>query len=41
MKSEWNTGLLLKNWKGLLFVSLTGIFGYNVFSLWDLTILLL
>ncbi len=31
MKSEWNTSLLLKNWKGLLFVSLTGIFGYNVF----------
>ncbi|PIE95312.1 EamA family transporter [Bacillus fungorum] len=31
MKSEWNTSLLLQNWKGLLFVSLTGIFGYNVF----------
>jgi len=31
MKSEWNTSLLLKNWQGLLFVSLTGIFGYNVF----------
>lgn len=31
MKSEWHTSLLLKNWKGLLFVSLTGIVGYNVF----------
>ncbi|KEK26353.1 DMT family transporter [Bacillus gaemokensis] len=30
-RSQWNMGLLRRNWKGLLFVSLTGIFGYNAF----------
>lgn len=29
VKAEWNMSVLSKNWKGLLFVSLTGIFGYN------------
>ncbi|MBO1579288.1 DMT family transporter [Bacillus sp. XF8] len=31
VKSEWNMSVLSRNWKGLLFVSLTGIFGYNAF----------
>ncbi|PFE04932.1 EamA family transporter [Bacillus cereus] len=29
IKSEWHIGSLKKRWKGLLLVSLTGIFGYN------------
>ncbi|PDY37519.1 EamA family transporter [Bacillus wiedmannii] len=29
VKSEWDMGSLKKRWKGLLLVSLTGIFGYN------------
>ncbi|WP_242143214.1 MULTISPECIES: DMT family transporter [unclassified Bacillus cereus group] len=29
IKSEWEIGSLKKRWKGLLLVSLTGIFGYN------------
>ncbi|WP_339372776.1 DMT family transporter [Paenibacillus elgii] len=29
LKSEWNMSVLKQRWKGLLFVSLTGIFGYN------------
>ncbi|WP_459499295.1 DMT family transporter [Bacillus sp. C1] len=31
IKDEWNMSVLSRNWKGLLFVSLTGIFGYNAF----------
>ncbi|KIV56866.1 hypothetical protein AM501_29435 [Aneurinibacillus migulanus] len=31
IKSEWNINVLKKRWKGLLLVSLTGIFGYNAF----------
>ncbi|NME97785.1 DMT family transporter [Aneurinibacillus aneurinilyticus] len=29
LKSEWTMPVLKQGWKGLLFVSLTGIFGYN------------
>ncbi|MGG2065790.1 DMT family transporter [Bacillus sp. S14(2024)] len=31
IKSEWDIKALKKRWKGLLLVSLTGIFGYNAF----------
>lgn len=31
LKSEWRVDVLKMRWKGLLLVSLTGIFGYNAF----------
>jgi drug/metabolite transporter (DMT)-like permease len=31
LSGEWNKEVMIKNWQGLLFMALTGIFGYNVF----------